>query len=63
MMQRKSAVSGKFHDRGFVKELLRKNLISFADPQHWRLRVDEVARVDVDFLSFRPPVYDVMFRC
>jgi hypothetical protein len=60
-MSKKITLPAQFHDRGFVKKILKKNFISFADPQHWRLRAEEIAHVDVDFLSFRPPVYDVMF--
>jgi thiamine kinase-like enzyme len=52
----------QLHSRSFVRGSLRKNLISFADPQHWRLKLEEIARESIDFLSFRPPVYDVMFQ-
>jgi hypothetical protein len=60
-MPKRKVLPARFYDRDFVKKILKENLVSFADPQHWRLREEEITHIDVDFLSFRPPIYDVMF--
>jgi thiamine kinase-like enzyme len=51
----------KLYDKFFAEELVKKNMRFFVEPSHWRLTPEEIEHFGVDFLSFRPPSYHVLY--
>jgi hypothetical protein len=48
-------------DKEFASRLFRENFKQwFFEPRHWRLTLEDIKTIDIQFLNFSPPQYDFM---